>query len=117
MARVPRGVQLQLFDLQTDPQEKVDLLHASGMRKNGSRQWEGPPEARALLKHYLSAVRVARKATQLAYSEGRLKKGRVQKVWFCRQVFTAWDRTRWSGTYHPMTCQGRREQLSRLVER
>ena len=104
------GVQLQLFDLQTDPQERTDLLGAR-VGRNAS-QWERT--AASLLTHYLGAVRVARRATRLAYAEGRLARGKVLKAWFCQQVFAAWDARRWERTFHPRTCEGRREQLGRL---
>ena len=56
------------------------------------RQWERT--AASLLTHYLGAVRVARRATRLAYAEGRLARGKVLKAWFCQQVFAAWDARR-----------------------
>ena len=105
------GVQLQLFDLQTDPQERTDLLGARAGNASG-RQWERT--AASLLAHYLSAVRVARRATRLAYAEGRLTRGKVLKAWFCQQVFAAWDARRWERTFHPRTCEGRRGELGRL---
>ena len=107
------GVQLQLFDLQTDPQERTDLLSVPRADGNASgQQWERT--AASLLTHYLSAVRVARRATRLAYAEGRLTRGKVLKAWFCQQVFAAWDARRWERTFHPRTCEGRREELGRL---
>ena len=104
--RTGRGVELQLFDLQIDPQEHHDLLG------NASGQWEGT--AVALVTHYLSATRVARRATQLAYAEGRLSRGKVLKVWFCQQVFQAWNLRRWAGTSHPRTCMGRWGERGKL---
>ena len=104
------GVQLQLFDLQTDPQELNDLLSVGA--GNASGQWERT--AASLVTHYLSAVSVARGATRLAYAEGRLTRGKVLKVWFCQQVFAAWDARRWERTFHPRTCEGRRGELGKL---
>ena len=107
------GVQLQLFDLQTDPQERTDLLGGARADRNASgHQWERT--AASLLTHYLGAVRVARRATRLAYAEERLTRGKVLKVWFCQQVFAAWDARRWERTFHPRTCEGRRGELGRL---
>ena len=107
------GVQLQLFDLQTDPQERTDLLGGARADRNASgHQWERT--AASLLTHYLGAVRVARRATRLAYAEGRLTRGKVLKAWFCQQVFAAWDARRWERTFHPRTCEGRRGELGRL---
>ena len=104
------GVQLQLFDLQTDPQELNDLLSVGAGHASG--QWERT--AASLVTHYLSAVSVARGATRLAYAEGRLTRGKVLKVWFCQQVFAAWDARRWERTFHPRTCEGRRGELGKL---
>jgi len=104
------GVQLQLFDLQTDPQELNNLLSAGA--GNASGQWQRT--AASLVTHYLSAVRVARRATRLAYAEGRLTRGKVLKVWFCQQVFAAWDTQRWARSFHPRTCDGRRGELGKL---
>ena len=110
-ARRPHGgVQLQLFDLQTDPQELNDLLSVGA--GNTSGQWERT--AASLVTHYLSAVRVARRATRLAYAEGRLTPGKVLKVWFCQQVYAAWDAKRWERTFHPRTCKGRGGELGKL---
>ena len=80
--------------------------------RNASGAWEGT--AASLVAHYLSAVRVARRATQVAYAEGRLRRGKVLKVWFCQQVFAAWEERRWTRASHPRTCSGREGERGRM---
>lgn len=131
-----RGVELQLFDLHSDPAEGRDLLAprvadpgASGASANGAAGAAGSTPgsshrnetsiAAAMLGHYLAAVRIGRRSIERAYDEKRLNKGGVMVLWFCRQVEHSWSVARWRAS-HNMMCFGRsekeRRQLSALAD-
>lgn len=125
------GVALQLYDLHNDPAEAHDLLletrppspsstAASSFRHGVAA---GPPHrnhtalAEAMLGHYLTAARAGRRAIERAVAEGRVQRGQVMVLWFCRQVEFSWTAARWD-TARRMMCAGRtpreRRQLTAL---
>ena len=94
------GVELQLYDVHADPREEHDLLAAAAPRGDGDEARRRTELVGALLGHYLSAVRVARRAVERAAEQRRIERlprGYEMTVWFCRQVGVAWDERRWRG--------------------
>ena len=120
------GVDVQLYDLHTDPAEANDLLgggggggSSSGGSSGGGGHRNETSIAAAMLGHYLAAVRIGRRSIERAYEEKRLNKGGVMVLWFCRQVEFSWLPARWQ-TAHNMMCYGRtpreRRQLVALAD-
>ena len=106
------GVELQLYDVYADPRETRDLL-ADPHSDEARRRTE---IVGALLGHYLSAVRVARRAVERATEQKRIERlprGYEMTVWFCRQVGVAWEERRWRGAAADMcTARGDAERSS-----
>ena len=126
------GVELQLYDVHSDPAEAHDLLAAdtahdgaSGASMLGGALSTGTlvhrnatSIASALLGHYLTAARYGRRNIERAYAEGRVERGSARGwemvIWFCRQVDFSWTAGRWRDAAQ-MMCQGRSQPERRRL--